>query len=174
MPANLSFSTWNIHDLKHSVLGDKTKNQDFMDNLSIVDFVFLTETWSKIDIDVPGFKAIVSDTAIPHTDKASRLSGGITLLIQSKFEKYVSIAKNSKNFLWCKISKDLLNTDSDLFLCGTYIPPEKSPYFDNELFDELENYLIAFASKGNTMILGDLMQEQITLMIVSLKMVIIS
>jgi hypothetical protein len=28
-----------------------------------------------------------------------------------------------------------------------YIPPEKSSYFDNEL--------IAFASKGNTMILGD-------------------
>jgi hypothetical protein len=131
MPANLSFSTWNIHGLTHSVLGDKTKNQDFMDNISKVDFVFLTETWSKIDIDVPGFKALVSETAMPHTDKASRLSGGITLLIKTKFEKYISIAKNSKNFLWCKISKDLLNTDADLFLCGTYIPPEKSSYFNN-------------------------------------------
>ena len=108
MPANLSFSTWSIHGLTHSVLGDKTKKQDFMDNISKVDFVFLTKTWSKIDIDVPGFKAIVSETAMPHTDKASRLSGGITLLIETKFDKYVSIAKNSKDFLWCKISKDLL------------------------------------------------------------------
>jgi hypothetical protein len=90
--------------------------------------VFLTETWSKIDIDVPGFKAIVSDTAIPHTDKASHLSGGITLLIKTQFEKYVSIAKNSKNFLWCKISKDLLNTDADLFLCGTYTYHLKNPH----------------------------------------------
>jgi GMP synthase-like glutamine amidotransferase len=105
MPANLSFSTWNIHGLTHSVLGDKTKNQDFMDNISKVDFVFLTETWSKIDIDVPGFKAIVSETAMPHTDKASRLSGGITLLIKSKFEKYVSIAKNPKTFCGVKFQK---------------------------------------------------------------------
>jgi hypothetical protein len=38
-----------------------------------------------------------------------------------------------------------------------YIPPEKSTYFDKEIFDELESDigLIYFNSKGNTMILGD-------------------
>jgi hypothetical protein len=40
-------------------------------------------------------------------------------------------------------------------LCGVYIPPEKSAYFDEEIFDELENDIVSFASKGNTMILGD-------------------
>ena len=54
-----------------------------------------------------------------------------------------------------KLSKTLLNTDADLFLCGMYMPPKKSAYFDNALFDELENDLIAFASKLNTTILGD-------------------
>ena len=105
MPANLSFSTWNIHGLKHSVLGDKTKNQDFMDNISIVDFVFLTETWSKIDIDAPGFKAIVSDTAIPHTDKASRLSGGITLLTNQNLRNMFQSPKIQKTFCGVKFQK---------------------------------------------------------------------
>ena len=43
-----------------------------------------------------------------------------------------------------------------------YIPPEKSVYFDNEIFEELENDIISFKSKGKTMILGVLMPEQVT------------
>ena len=33
--------------------------------------------------------------------------------------------------------------------------PEKSLYFDQEIFDELENDVINFLSKGNTILLGD-------------------
>jgi hypothetical protein len=51
--------------------------------------------------------------------------------------------------------KRCLNAKIDLFLCGVYIPPEKSAYFENEIFDELENDIIQFSSKGNIMILGD-------------------
>jgi hypothetical protein len=156
MPPNISFSAWNIHGLASKVLGDKTKNKDFVDSANKKDFVFLNETWSNTEINVPGFKAFVSDTAVPTTNKACRISGGITLLVKTKFEKYVTIVKNSKNFLWCNVSKDILKTDLDLFLCGVYIPPEKSAYFDYEIFDELENdIVVSFASKGNTMILGD-------------------
>ena len=49
-----------------------------------------------------------------------------------------------------------MNAEKDLFLCGVYIPPEKSVYFENEIFDELENDIVyAFASRRNVMILGD-------------------
>jgi hypothetical protein len=41
-----------------------------------------------------------------------------------------------------------------LYVCGTYIPPEKSKYFENEIFEELENDIIRFSSRGN--VLGDL------------------
>lgn len=155
MHRNISFSTWNIHGVVHSVLGDKTKNEDFLNNISKLDFIFLTETWSNTDIGVPGFRTFVSDTPTPQTDKACRLSGGIALLYRAEYEKFVSVAKKSKNFLWCKISKEMLSTNIDLFVCGVYIPPEKSSYFDNEIFDELENDLASFSSKGNTMVLGD-------------------
>jgi hypothetical protein len=37
-------------------------------------------------------------------------------------------------------------------------PTEKSVYFDNEIFDELENDIVSFAGRGNVMILGDFSQ----------------
>jgi endonuclease/exonuclease/phosphatase (EEP) superfamily protein YafD len=49
----------------------------------------------------------------------------------------------------------VLNAKNDLFVCGVYIPPEKSVYFENEIFDELENDIAQSSSKGNIIILGD-------------------
>ena len=144
MSAKISFSTWNIHGLSHNVLGDKTKNKDFLNCIKNIDFLFLTETWSDKNIDIPGFKASVSDVATSHTTRASR-----------KFEKHVLPVKQSKKFLWCKVSKEHLNIEKDLYLCGVYIPPEKSAYFEKEIYDILENDIALFSSKGYTMILGD-------------------
>ncbi len=156
MLTKLSFSTWNIHGLFNNILGDKSINQDFVDNITNLDFIFLTETWCNTNIEIPGFRTFVSDIASPHTDRSCRRSGGIALLAKTKFEKFTTITKKSKNFLWCKVSKTMLNSENDLFLCGVYIPPEKSDYFDDEIFDELENDITSFARKGNVMILGDL------------------
>ena len=79
-----------------------------------------------------------------------------SLLFKNKFKKYVSIVKNTKNFLWSKISKEILNSDLDLYICGTYIPPEKSKYFENDIFEELENDLVLFSARANIILLGDL------------------
>jgi hypothetical protein len=43
-----------------------------------------------------------------------------------------------------------------LYVCGTYIPLKKSKYFENEIFEELENDIILFSSRGNILLLGDL------------------
>ena len=155
MAKNIAISTWNIHGLSHKTLGDKTKNKDFLNNINNIDLVFLTETWSDTIVNVPGFRAFVSDIATPNTNRGCRLSGGITLLMKTKLEKHVSIVKQSKNFLWCKVSREILNTELDLFLCGIYIPPEKSVYFEDDIFDKLENDIPFFKSKGNVIILGD-------------------
>ena len=60
MFSGISFSTWNINGLNSKVLGDKTKNKDFVDAISSIDFMFLTETWNNKDIDMPGFETINS------------------------------------------------------------------------------------------------------------------
>jgi hypothetical protein len=121
---NLSLSTWNIHGLQHKTLADKTKNLDFINNINKLDFLFLTETWSNENVDhVAGFKAFVCDIPIPQTDKSCRISGGITLLYKSEYQKHVSIAKKSKNFLWCKISKILL-VDFSVVKCDLFYSRE--------------------------------------------------
>ncbi len=66
----------------------------------------------------------------------------------------MSPSLKTKNFLWCKISKEVLSFDSNLYVCGSYIPPEKSRYFEHEIFDELENDLVNFLLKGNIILLG--------------------
>ena len=93
MPYNIAISSWNIHGLSHKVLGDKTINKDFAKNIEHLDFLLLNETWSHTNINVPGFKAFVSDTAVPNSNRACRLSGGIALLVKNKFEKHVSLVK---------------------------------------------------------------------------------
>jgi hypothetical protein len=60
MFSNLSFTTWNIHGLFNKVLGDKSKNQDFIEAITKNDFVFLTETWGNQNIHIPGFETINS------------------------------------------------------------------------------------------------------------------
>ena len=85
MSTNLGFSTWNIHGISSNVLGDKSKNKDFLDHINNIDFIFLTETWCHTNIDIPGFRAFVSDTAMPHTNRVCRKSGGITLLTKIYF-----------------------------------------------------------------------------------------
>jgi hypothetical protein len=154
MRSNISISTWNINGLSNKVLGDKSKNQDFLNQIKSNDFIFLTETWAKTTISVNGFKAI-SSILPPKLNQRGRLSGGITLLFNSKFETHVSVIKNSQNFLWCKISKSILKSENDLYLCGTYIPPKSSKYFKSELFDQLEEETIIFSGKGDVILIGD-------------------
>ena len=121
------------------------------------DFVFLTETWSSVSVNISGFKAISSNVAPPKSKHKSRLSGGITLLFNNIFQKYVSVVNKSHFSLWCMISKELLNSENHLYLCGVYIyiPPEQSNYYDIEIFDNLENEAIMFPTKGNVMLIGD-------------------
>ena len=49
----------------------------------------------------------------------------------------------------------MLNLQNDLYLCGIYIPPEKTTYFDTEIFDNLENEITSFSAKGDVMLVGD-------------------
>jgi exonuclease III len=156
MRSDIAIATWNINGLFHKVIGDKSKNLDFVRNIKSNDIIFLTETWSQTTLNIPGYKTITSiKTPKLSRHKLSRLSGGITLLYKSKLEKYISVVKNSQNILWCKISKELFKSDNDLYLGGLYLPPEHSRYFEPELFDKLQEDIITFSGKGDVIIIGD-------------------
>ena len=63
--------------------------------------------------------------------------------------------KISPNFLWFKISKHDAKTTKDIYVCGLYIPPITSNYFDPEIFEALEKDVLNFSSKGSIFLLGD-------------------
>ncbi|CAB3994131.1 Hypothetical predicted protein [Paramuricea clavata] len=155
MHSRLSISAWNIHGLKHKTLGDKLSNIDFIENVKDLDLIFLTETWSNEINSIPGFVTLSTITATRKSNSACRLSGGISLLFKKEFENAIFIEKQTKNFLWCRIDNTILNSTKNLFICGVYIPPERSSYFDEDIFHNLENDVVYFSKKGNVMLLGD-------------------
>lgn len=154
MRSDLSIAMWNINGLFHKVIGDKSKNIDFVNSIKSNDLILLTETWSQTNLNLPGYRTINS-IKTAKAGQTSRLSGGITLLFNSKLEKHISVIKNSQNFIWCKISREISKSNNDLYLCGLYIPPETSKYFEPELFDKLQEDTITFSGKENVLLIGD-------------------
>ena len=61
----------------------------------------------------------------------------------------------SKFFFWFDISKHDAKTTNDIYVCGLYIPPITSNYFDPKIFEELKKDILNFSSKGSIFLLGD-------------------
>ena len=128
---------WNINGLSSKLLGKNLQNLDCKNMINSFDFVILSETWKKVTVEVNGYKIVTTDTL--KTGKCGRNSGGLALLYKLKFDDWISVQKESPNFLWFKISNRYTKTTKDIYVCGTYIPPYNSRYFRPELFEELES-----------------------------------
>ena len=92
-------------------------------------------------------------TCIPRGDLFVSWSGGRLRPDSIKFGD--SVEKESPNFLWFKIAKEYTKTEKDIYVCGTYIPPQNSIYFYPELFEELENDIEKFSAFGSILLMGD-------------------
>ena len=42
------------------------------------------------------------------------------------------------NYIWCKLNHTFFNSEQDVYLCALKIPLHDSPYFDPELFTNIE------------------------------------
>ena len=152
--SKLSFFAWNTNGLSSKLLGDKLRNTDCLSMINSFDFIILSETWKRVSVDVEGFKIVTTSTL--KTRKGGRNSGGLALLYKSQFNDWISVEKESSNFLWFKISKEYTKTARDIYVCGAYIPPYNSNYVSPDLFDELENDIEKFSSLGSILLMGDL------------------
>ena len=96
------------------------------------DFVLLIETFSNTfpsllfplyDVFlVPGVKLTDATTA--------RLSGGVALLVRKELSHFVDeIHTEYDNVIILKLSKELLGTESEVVLLGSYTPPVNSVYY---------------------------------------------
>ena len=149
----LSFFAWNIHGITSKSLGNKLQSTDFLDIINGSDFIILTETWKCSNVDVTGYRSIIQDGVM--SKNGGRNSGGIILLYKNVFHDWISFVKTSPNFLWFKFNKHYTKTTEDIYVCGLYVPPTTSNYFDPEIFEELEKDILNFSSKGSILLLGD-------------------
>lgn len=152
----ISFSAWNIHGISDSVLGNKLKNDCFVNSIANNDFVLITETWTRENVQFSGYESVISKPNVDSLNRSGRLSGGLSLLFKDKYLDAVTILKTSINFIWCKLEKSYLGTEKDIYLCGAYIPPCNSTYYSPEIFEELEKDISFFKSYGFILLLGDL------------------
>ena len=129
------------------------QNFDCLHLICNFDFVILGETWNETDIDVPGYRSVVSSTS--KVGRNGRNSGAVALLYKNEFHNWISIEKVTPNFLWFKISKQHVRTSKDIYVCGIYIPPYSSNYFHPEMFEDLENDIETFSSQGSILLMGD-------------------
>ena len=150
---NLSFLAWKINGLSSQSLGDKSQHSEFLDVINNFDFMITCETWMRSNVvEVRGFRSETQDAT--QSRKGERDSGGIVFLYKNTFHNWISIVKETCNFLWLKIDKDYAKTVKDIYTCGLYIPPCNRPYFNVELFEELENDIDIFSSQGSILLIG--------------------
>ena len=122
----------NINGLSSKTFGDELQDYDCLNMINNFDFIILSETWKRSNIQIEGFETFVTNM---KTGKYVGNSGGLALIYKLKFDDGISIPKSSPNFLWFTIKNQCSGSqiEKDLYVCGTNIPPQNSCYFLTDL-----------------------------------------
>lgn len=134
----------NLNILSLNCCGVKLRLQypEFCQLVCNQDIICLQET--KTDdldtIELPGYIF-----KMKNRKKIGRKSGGMILAYKESLENYIELLDiESKYVLWFKVSSKLVNLNEDVIFGNVYIPPEGSPYFQPDTFDQIENEIRTF------------------------------
>ena len=112
----------------------------FLNYICTYDLIFLSECWIENDFeyDIPGFNC----RFIPRKLCRSKQGGGIALCIRNEMQKYLKIVDvYFDTLVWLKLESTAHAMNEDIYICCTYIPPDKSSFFKQyncDIFYELE------------------------------------
>ena len=155
---NLKILTWNIEGLYKGTL-NKLDVPNIRKMIMQFDIVCLQETWYGKKFNISGFRTLVASRGQQHKNRW-RDSGGIAILIKENIWKYVKQQKSaSDDYLWLKLEKRGFELQNDLFLCASYLIPEKSSIFswkDLNVCELLEKDVMKYSKFGDIYLCGDL------------------
>ena len=78
--------------------------------------------------------------------KSGRSSGGLCIWYKHNLHNDVTVIKKSKNYIWFRMGQTV---SASVLVCCIYIPPDGSPYYDDELFDELDSDIMNYNNNSN-------------------------
>ena len=142
-----SVSYWNIGGLNSTLFGHKLNTVDRKHNANS-DICVISKAWGcnpNFDI-LPGYTLVKIDPIKHINTSRGRAPGGIAVLHKSNLK--MEILKKETNYLWLQVF--------NYHICATYFLPYSSRFFDESLFEDLDNDIANF-SQSNTqvLILGD-------------------
>ncbi|XP_060587663.1 uncharacterized protein LOC132743153 [Ruditapes philippinarum] len=152
----LNVLAWNVNGLTNV----KKECQGFVDIIDKNDVIFLFEAWtnSKSIVDIEGYVSYNFYRKYQHRN-AKRCSGGVVIYVKDNLKKGISVVRNNHDsVIWLKIDKFFFNIENDIYLCGVYIWPEGSPFYNVcnvDLFDEIQNDIFEFENEGSVFLIGD-------------------
>lgn len=124
-------------------LKDKLQKQEIVEFILESDIIWLSETKKCFNVNVPGFNVYYNPS------KYGTHRGGIMLLIRNKLCDYVkSIDMDTEGQIWV-----VLNFLVNYTVGGVYIPPDDSPYFQQECIGALDAHT---RDSENVIVMGDL------------------
>ncbi len=155
--SSVKFMSLNVCGVK-----SKLRNPEFLDMLEKHDVAVLQESKTDdVDLDLLeneftniGYKIHLKNRFKMSTHR----SGGILVAVKTELAKHVHFyASESKECLWFRISKCVLNSDKDLLVGAIYIPPEGTRYANINAFEKMDEELVRINvdERYHTCLMGD-------------------
>ena len=143
---SLRFSLLNAQGLI-SRRTNKLKSPELKNVFDNSDLVLFTESWTddNSDLNVNDFEYFVLNRKLVKAN-SRRNSGGIVVYVRNKFVSNDALLFTSEDdFLWIKLSKTVILSDKDLYVCLCYITPDDSSrqsMVESNVFDRLIDSLV--------------------------------
>ena len=137
--------TLNILSLNCCGLKLRLQYPEFCELFQKYDIICLQETKTD-DLDVIELPGYVFN--MKNRKKFGKKSGGIVLAYKESYSNYIEVLESDSKFvLWFKLSGEFCKEGKNI-ICGiVYIPPEGSPYFLPDTFDQVENEIRNFSDE---------------------------
>ena len=153
--------SWNIQGLKtrlkptkQTISNTKLNIKSIKSKLSKFDIICLQETWAKDETLT--FQGYTVYSTVKNT-VSKRGQAGVSVLIRDHHQNFVSrIHSDSPNIIWCRLDKQLLGLQADIFLAAVYLPPLQSQRKAGEdVISILEKEIHKYSTQGQILLLGD-------------------
>ncbi|VDI21679.1 Hypothetical predicted protein [Mytilus galloprovincialis] len=132
----------------------------FLNFVNTYEILFLCETWlqEKNIIEIEGFVKLICLNR--NVKIGTRSEGGLAIFCKTKLSDGISIDREIDcGIVIIKLNHEFFNTANDIYICFSYIPHEKSNFYnkcDVDFYDIIERVCLEYKEKGSFLVCGDL------------------